>query len=44
MLAENIAKGLVAAGGYLMIYPFENVKIRMAADLEKDRYGFGVIA
>lgn len=26
-----------------MIYPFENVKIRMAADLEKDRYGFGMI-
>ncbi len=32
-LAENIFKGLVASAGYFMIYPLENIKLRMAADL-----------
>jgi hypothetical protein len=32
-LAENIAKGLVGTAGYVLIYPLENLKLRMAADL-----------
>jgi hypothetical protein len=33
-LAENIAKALVGSAGYIIIYPLENLKLRMAADLE----------
>ena len=33
-LAEYIFKGLIDTMGYLMVYPFENIKLRMAADLE----------
>jgi hypothetical protein len=32
-LAENITKGLVGVSGYLLMYPLENIKIRMGADL-----------
>lgn len=35
-------KALVLAIGYGMVYPFENVRVRMGADVERDRVYTGV--
>ena len=37
-LTESIVKGLVGSAGYMLIYPLENVNLRMSVDLEQDRY------